>query len=193
MCRDSRARFWILDNITPLRQLQASTIKSPAVLFRPQTAWRVRWDTNTDTPLPPDEPAGENPPDGVMIDYYVGSNASGLRTLDNSGKLAPVTLEIKDEDFQVVRRYSSADPIPTPDPALSIPPYWVRPQQRLPSEPGLHRFLWDLHYDPVPNLQPQYPIAAVYRNTPPELTSPRRCRANTLWCLPLMGRVISKL
>ena len=88
----------------------------------------------------------------------------------------PLTLEIKDEAGQVVRRYSSADPIPTPDPALSIPPYWVRPQQRLPSEPGLHRFLWDLHYDPVPNLQPQYPIAAVYRNTPPEPTSP--------WAMP---------
>ena len=157
--------FLILDNITPLRQLQAATIRSPAVLFRPQTAWRVRWDTNTDTPLPPDEAAGENPPDGSMIDYFVGSDTS-----------APLTLEIKDETGQVVRRYSSADPVPTPEPALSIPPYWVRPPQRLASEPGLHRFLWDLHYAPVPNLQPQYPIAAVYRNTSPEPTAP--------WAMP---------
>jgi len=157
--------FWILDNITPLRQLQAATIKSPAVLFRPQTAWRVRWNTNSDTPLPPDVAAGENPPDGAMIDYYIGSVASG-----------PATLEIKDDTGQVVRRYSSADPLPTPDPALSIPPYWVRPVQTLASEPGLHRFLWDMHYAPVPGVQPEYPIAAVYRNTAPAATSP--------WAMP---------
>ncbi len=157
--------FWILDNITPLRQLQAATTKAPAVLFRPQTALRVRWNTNSDTPLPPDEAAGENPPDGAMIDYYIGSVASG-----------PATLEIKDETGQVVRRYSSADPLPTPDPMLSIPPYWIRPAQQLASEPGIHRFLWDLHYAPVPGVPPQYPIAAVYRNTAPAATSP--------WAMP---------
>ncbi|MDQ6653996.1 MAG: glycoside hydrolase [Acidobacteriota bacterium] len=157
--------FWILDNITPLRQLQASTTKAPAVLFRPQTALRVRWDTNSDTPLPPDVAAGENPPDGVMIDYYIGSVALGS-----------ATLEIKDETGQVVRHYSSADPLPTPDPMLSIPPYWIRPAQHLASEPGMHRFLWDVHYAPVPGVQPQYPIAAVYRNTPPAATSP--------WAMP---------
>jgi photosystem II stability/assembly factor-like uncharacterized protein len=157
--------FWILDNITPLRQLQSATMKAPGVLFRPQTAWRVRWSMNSDTPIPPDEAAGENPPDGAVIDYYIGPNKS-----------APVTLEIKDDAGQSVRRYSSADAIPTPDPALSIPPYWVRPPQRLASEPGLHRFLWDMHYAPVPGLQPQYPIAAVYRNTAPEATSP--------WAMP---------
>src|SRR5438876_3492224 len=157
--------FWILDNITPLRQLQASIQAAPALLFRPQTALRVRWNTNSDTPLPPDEPGGENPPDGAMIDYYIGSPTS-----------TPVTLEIKDEAGELVRRYSSADPLPTPDPALSIPPYWVRPPQKLASEPGMHRFLWDMHYAPVPGVQPQYPIAAVYRNTPPAPTSP--------WAMP---------
>jgi photosystem II stability/assembly factor-like uncharacterized protein len=157
--------FWILDNITPLRQLQAAMTKSPATLFRPQTAWRVRWNTNSDTPIPPDVAAGENPPDGAMIDYYIGSSTS-----------APVTLEIKDEAGQTVRRYSSADPLPTPDPMLSIPPYWVRPAQQLASAPGMHRFLWDMHYAPVPGVQPNYPIAAVYRNTAPEATSP--------WAMP---------
>jgi hypothetical protein len=157
--------FWILDNITPLRQMQASIAKAPAVLFRPQTALRVRWNTNSDTPLPPDEAAGENPPDGAMIDYYIGTHSSG-----------PATLEIKDEAGVLVRRYSSADPLPTPDPALAIPPYWVRPPQKLAGEPGMHRFLWDMHYAPVPGVEPQYPIAAVYRNTAPEPTSP--------WALP---------
>jgi len=157
--------FWILDNITPLRQLQDSITTPPAVLFRPQTAVRVRWNMNSDTPIPPDEAAGENPPDGAMIDYYISAGGSG-----------PATLEIKDEAGQLVRRYSSADPLPTPDPALNIPPYWVRPPQKLADEPGMHRFLWDMHYAPVPGVLPQYPIAAVYRNTAPAATSP--------WAMP---------
>ena len=166
LCVGTHGRgFWILDNITPLRQLQDSIIKSSAHLFKPQPAIRVRWNTNSDTPLPPDVPAGENPPDGAMIDYYIGRGVSGA-----------VTLEIKDAAGATVRIYSSNDPLPTQDPQLNIPPYWIRPTQRLATEPGLHRFLWDLHYTPVPGVTPQYPIAAVYRNTAPEPTSP--------WAMP---------
>jgi len=163
--------FWILDNITPLRRLEPSVTKTPAVLFRPQVALRVRWNMNTDTPLPPDVPAGENPPDGAMIDYYIGAGTSG-----------PVSLEIRDEGGQVVRRYSSADPLPTPNPSLAIPSYWLRPAQKLAVDHGVHRFLWDLHYDPVPGEPPQYPIAAVYRNTAPAPTSP--------WVMPGKYRVV---
>ena len=75
--------FWILDNITPLRQIGQATAASDAVLFQPATAWRVRWNMNTDTPLPPDEPAAPNPPEGATIDYYLKGPAGG-----------PVTLEI---------------------------------------------------------------------------------------------------
>jgi len=157
--------FWILDDITPLRQLDAKLLSSTAFLFRPQTALRVRWNMNPDTPLPPDVPAGENPPDGAVIDYYVGQKTSG-----------PITLEIRDNKGQTVRRYSSADPVPPPDPMLTIPAYWVRPPQVLSTEPGLHRFLWDMHYQPVPNVKPEYPIGAVYRNTAPAATSP--------WAMP---------
>jgi photosystem II stability/assembly factor-like uncharacterized protein len=157
--------FWILDDITPLRQLETNVTSASGFLFRPQTALRVRWNMNTDTPLPPDEPGGENPPDGAVIDYYVGASPSG-----------PVTLEVRDTAGQVVRRYSSTEPIPAIDPMLAIPPYWVRPAQGLSSDPGMHRFLWDLHYAPIPGLRPEYPIAAVYRNTAPDFTSP--------WVLP---------
>ena len=169
--------FWILDNITPVRQLQASRMKEPALLFRPQTAMRVRWNLNSDTPLPPDEPAGENPPDGAIIDYYIGAGTSGT-----------ATLEIEDERGEIVRRYSSADPLPATDPALMIPPYWVRPPQRLAGEPGIHRFLWDLHYSPVPGVKPQYPIAAVYHNTPPEPTSPWAMPGNYTVVLTVGGK-----
>jgi hypothetical protein len=160
--------FWILDNITPLRQLD-QTMGTASVLFRSQTAMRVRWNMNTDTPLPPDEPAGENPPDGAMIDFYIA--ASTERPAQR-----PVVLEIKDESGQTVRRYSSADPTPTPDPSLAIPSYWLRPPQPLPGKVGMHRFLWDMRYQPVPGVSPTYPIAAIYMNTAPAPTAP--------WALP---------
>jgi hypothetical protein len=163
--------FWILDNITPLRQLEASITKAPAVLFRPQIALRGRWNMNTDTPLPPDVPAGENPPEGAMIDYYIGAGTSG-----------PAVLEIRDEMGQLVRRFSSDEPLPAPNPSLSIPPYWLRPAQKLAADFGMHRFLWDLHYGPVPGEPPQYPIAAVYRNTAPAPTSP--------WVMPGKYKVV---
>jgi len=161
LCVGTHGRgFWILDNLTPLRQLQDSILKSPAYLFRPQTAIRVRWNTNSDTPLPPDVPAGENPPDGAVIDYYLGSAYD------------TVTLEIKDAAGQTIRRYASNDALVPADPLLNIPPYWVRPPQKLANTAGMHRFLWDFHLDPVPGITPQYPIAAVYQNTAPEATSP---------------------
>jgi hypothetical protein len=148
-------------------------MRAAEMLFRPQTAMRVRWNMNTDTPLPPDEPAGENPPDGAMIDYYISSNPP-RRDGRSAGQL--VVLEIKDESGNTVRRYSSADPTPTPDPALAIPSYWLRPLQQLSGEAGMHRFLWDMRYQPVPGVPPAYPIAAIYMNTPSAPTAP--------WALP---------
>ncbi len=151
--------FWILDNITPLRQLETKNQKTE--LFKPQTAFRMRWNQNTDTPLPPDEPAGENPPDGAMIDYYLDKNASG-----------EVKLEIKDDKGNVLRRYSSTDRIPAVKDTNNVPAYWLRPPQILSRETGTHRFMWDLHYAPVQGVEPTYPIAAVYRNTAPNATAP---------------------
>ncbi|HEX3142594.1 MAG TPA: hypothetical protein VHQ64_01395, partial [Pyrinomonadaceae bacterium] len=178
LCVGTHGRgFWILDNITPLRQMQDATVKSAAHLFKPQTAYRVRWNTNSDTPLPPDVPAGENPPDGAVIDYYVGAATKG-----------PVTLEIKDATGAVVRRYASDDPVPADDPLLNIPPYWIRPPQKLSAERGTHRFLWDLHYKPVPGVAPNYPIAAVYRNTAPAPTSPWAMPGNYRAVLTVNGK-----
>jgi hypothetical protein len=152
--------FWILDNITPLRQFDRSKIDS--LLLKPQTALRVRDNLNPDTPLPPDEPAGENPPDGAMIDYFLTKDAAG-----------PVTIEIKDSKGQSIRKYSSADAPKKYDPKkLRIPEYWIRPLQSVSTKAGMHRFLWDMHYTPAPDVEPDYPISATYRNTPPRSTSP---------------------
>ena len=151
--------FWILDDITPLRQLNTTTAMAPAVLYKPQQAIRVRWNMNPDTPIPQEEAAGQNPPDGAIIDYYLKEKST-----------SEVTLEIFDASGRSVRKYSSNDkPYTIPD--VNIPLYWIRPQQILSAEAGSHRFLWDLHYKPLEET-PSYPIAAVYMNTAPEPSSP---------------------
>jgi hypothetical protein len=110
--------------------------------------------------LPPDEPAGENPPDGAMIDYFLAEDS-------------PATLEIKDKKGNLVRRYTNSDTPVLPDPKkLKIPSYWIRPFAGLSSQRGLHRFLWDMHYTPLAGVEPEYPMSAVYRDTPASPTSP---------------------
>jgi photosystem II stability/assembly factor-like uncharacterized protein len=172
--------FWILDNITPLRQLNRDQRED--LLFKPQTALRVRANLNPDTPLPPDEPAGENPPNGAMIDYFLLKDASG-----------PVTIEIKDGNGQLVRKYSSADTPVEPNPKrLRIPNYWIRPLQSVSTRAGMHRFLWNLHYTPVPGVEPEFPMQATYRNTAPAATSPWAVPGNYTVTLMAGGKTFSQ-
>jgi hypothetical protein len=150
--------FWILDDITPLRQLNEQIAKSPAFLFQPQEALRWRWNRNPDTPLPPETPAGKNPPDGAVIDYYLASAANG-----------PVTLEIVDSTGATIRHYSSGDqPLPMEKIAAEhpIPMYWVRPARILSAAQGRHRFVWDLHGEPPKSLNKEFPISAIVHDTP---------------------------
>ena len=151
--------FWILDNITPLRQVNNQLIAKSTILYKPQTAIRVRWNMNSDTPLPQEEPAGENPPDGAIIDYYLKEKLT-----------TAMQLEIIDAQGKLIRKYSTNDnPYEIPD--VNIPLYWIRPQQILSGEAGAHRFLWDMHYTPL-NVPPTYPISAIYQNTVPVQTAP---------------------
>jgi len=149
--------FWILDNITPLRQFSADVADSTAHLFAPQLTYRLRRDNNTDTPLPPEEPAGQNPPYGAMIDYWLKTAASG-----------PVTLEIFDASSgKLVRHFSSADKPETVNPKeFNVPMYWVRPARTLSAGAGTHRFIWDLTYPAPDVLTRDYPISAIYHDTP---------------------------
>ena len=149
--------FWILDNITPLRQFSPEVAEAPAHLYAPQLTYRVRRNNNTDTPLPPEEPVGQNPPDGAMIDYWLKTATSG-----------PVTLEIVDASSgRVVRHFSSADkPEPVNAKQLNVPMYWVRPARTLSANAGMHRFIWDLTYPAPDVLTRDYPISAVYHDTP---------------------------
>jgi len=148
--------FWILDDVTPLRQQAAAQAASTAYLYKPATAVRVRFATNDPTPWPPELPAGENPPPGAIIDYYLAHDAGG-----------PVGVEILNSAGKVVRSYTSTEPVRNPDPALEpalynqicqqtpnaadcgLPLYWPAPQMVVGTTPGMHRMWWDMHYDPI--------------------------------------------
>ena len=153
--------FWILDDISPLRQLSSEVAEAAVYLYRPAAAYRVRWNRNTDTPLPPEVPAGKNPPDGAIIDYYL-----------RAGGTAPISLEILDASGKVVRRYSSEDRPEPIDKELAVPTYWVRPTQVLDASGGMHRFTWDLRYAAPHSIAHDYPISAVYQDTPREPRGP---------------------
>ena len=156
--------FWILDDITPLRQINEATANSEAVLFKPGMAYRVRRSTWPDTPIPPDEPIGENPPDGAVVDYYLSKSAAG-----------PVTIEIFDAQGKAVRRYSSTDKPEMTQEELNkqlIPLYWVRMPKTLSTAAGMHRWVWDLSYPAPTATRHPYPISAVPHDTPREPQGP---------------------
>ena len=147
--------FWILDDVTPLRQA-AEAAATNAYLFKPATGIRIRFGTNDPTPWPPELPAGENPPPGALIDYYLPVAAAGA-----------VKLEVLNGQGKVIRTYNSTDPVRSSDPATdpvaynklcqqtptaadcNLPLYWPAPPQALKATAGMHRFSWDLHYDPL--------------------------------------------
>ncbi len=128
--------FWVIDDITPLREAADAVTQADAYLFSPRAAWRMRGGSDDGTPVPLDEPAAENPPLGASIDYFL--------------KTAPrdtVSLEIRDATGAVVRRYASDDPVQPVNPAeLEFPVSWVPPAQALSAQPGMHRFMWDVHW-----------------------------------------------
>jgi photosystem II stability/assembly factor-like uncharacterized protein len=178
--------FWILDNITPLRQAPVAATgitgkRIPpfrAFLYQPQTAIRVRWNMNTDTPIPQEEPAGENPPDGAIIDYYLDNDADDI------------SLDITDAAGRVIRHFSNKDTMYR-IPAVNIPLYWIRPQEVLAATRGAHRFTWDMRYEPL-NVPASYPIAAIYRNTAPAETSPFAMPGVYTVKLTVAGRTFSQ-
>ena len=153
--------IWVMDNMSILRELAATRNAKGLHLFTPALATRVRSNMFHDTPLPPEEPTGENPPDGAMLDYFLPTNA------------AAVTVEILDSQGTRVRLFSSADPAESLDPAtLPHPTYWVRPPQRLATTPGHHRFVWDLRHEPPKGVRRGFDIAATFRNTPSDPAGP---------------------
>ncbi|HKP12068.1 MAG TPA: hypothetical protein VJZ91_08165, partial [Blastocatellia bacterium] len=126
--------FWVLDDITPLRQVSDEVTRAEAYLFRPADAVSLPPPSEYGTPKPRDEPLAENPPYGAIIDYYLKSPATG-----------PVVLEILDPSGATIRRYSSEDRPPPVNPdALDIPVSWRPAPAQLATTKGMHRWVWDL-------------------------------------------------
>lgn len=143
--------FWILDDISPLRELTSDALSAGVYLFRPAIAIRVRKNVAHDTPLPPETPAGKNPPAGAIIDYALRSVPTG-----------EVTLEISDSAGRLVRKYSSNDQPRKIDETQSFPTYWFNPPAPLSKKVGLNRFVWDLRYERPQALRYGYSIAAAF-------------------------------
>jgi len=126
--------LWILDDITPLRQFDAKLLQADVTLLRPETTVRTRWDIYQDTPLPSETPAGKNPPDGAIIDYFL-----------KSGSVRGIKLSIYDSQNNLVREFSTTPPSFDTAPA-NVPSYWFAPPTVLSTNAGLNRFVWDLRF-----------------------------------------------
>lgn len=146
--------IWILDDFSALRELAVLPYEKPH-LFQPSMATRVRFNMFADTPLPPEEPTGENPPDGAPIDYYLPNDAQ------------KVSLEILNADNTVINRFSCEDILQYPDSTqLPHPTYWIRPLSKPSNKKGHQRFVWNMRYADPPGAKRSYAIAAVLKNTP---------------------------
>jgi hypothetical protein len=143
--------IWVLGDLALLRQVEPGTLAEPFHLFAPAPAVRVRFDNNKDTPLTPETPVDENPPQGVVFDYWLGSAPRG-----------PVTLEIRDSSGRVVRRFSSADAPENLPAERYFQAGWVKPEPTLSAAPGEHRWVWDLRRPRPKAISYEYSIAAVW-------------------------------
>ncbi len=130
--------FWVLDDITPLRQITDEVVKSKAFLFRPADAFVIPQPSENGTPQPRDEPLAENQPYGAILDYYLKSNSK-----------EPVVLEILNPAGESIRRYASDDKVNPVNPdTLEFPAFWVKTPPTISTAAGMHRWVWDLRPTP---------------------------------------------
>ena len=126
--------FWILDDITPLRQLDPGMTGSDVYLYKPRHAYRLRGGGARAR-----GPVAENPPTGAVINYYLKSK------VDEKDE---VKLEILDSQGKVIRKYSSR--VKKEGEEGQAPTEWPdeeTPRDRLPAEAGMNRFTWDVRYE----------------------------------------------
>jgi hypothetical protein len=130
--------FWVLDDISVLRQIGGDVAAANAHLFKPADAILLPQNSDNGTPTQKDEPEADNPPTGAVIDYYLKTASSG-----------PVTIEILNAAGAVIRHASSSDPPPAVDVStLAVNLAWARPIEPLSPAAGMHRWVWDLRPDP---------------------------------------------
>lgn len=167
--------FWVLDDLSPLRQMSTKVANSAAWLFEPEAAIRVRPHSDETERLPPEEPVGENREVGAFIDYVLKADSA-----------TPVRLAISDASGATVRKFSSADrPQSIDADRLSFPAFWARVSKPLAASAGMHRFVWDFQCAPLPgepesNFGPGGPLA------PPGRYTLRLTVAGKTWLQPLV-------
>jgi photosystem II stability/assembly factor-like uncharacterized protein len=128
--------FWVLDDVSPLRQFDAVAKATELALMTPRAALRLNAAPFQGTPEPKDEPMAENPPSGALIDYVVRSEVSG-----------PLAIAILDAKGELVRRYTSDDERTNVDlQQIQVSEDWVPVAEPPSAGTGMHRFVWDLHY-----------------------------------------------
>jgi hypothetical protein len=146
--------IWILDDVSTLRDMSNVIKADQAHLIAPALATRVRFNMFGDTPFPPEEPAGQNPPDGAIIDYVLKKPSKDVK------------LEILDQQGNVVRKFLHTDKPETLDSTqVQHPMYWIREASQLSTTPGHHRFVWDLRYAVPQGSGRGLSIAAIYKST----------------------------
>jgi photosystem II stability/assembly factor-like uncharacterized protein len=156
--------FWVLDDLSPLRQLDATVAAAQTWLFAPRAAVRLNPAGFQGTPEPKDEPSAENPPRGAVLDYALKTAPAG-----------PLVIEILDAHGDLVRRFASDDTVEPPDlQKIQVTEDWVIPPPPPAASAGMHRFVWDLHY-PAPR----------------ELRRSRRSSSSGVWAPP--GRYAVRL
>jgi photosystem II stability/assembly factor-like uncharacterized protein len=146
--------FWILDDITPLREL-SKIGNAEAYFYTPQPAYRPVHGGETLNPS-----VGNNPPGGAILDYYLSADVKD-----------PVSLEIFDQSGKLVRQFSSTL---TPDQKRFDEQekklregFEEHEPKLLPGKKGMNRWIWNLKYNspsPVPGLafwgdEPEAPVA----------------------------------
>jgi photosystem II stability/assembly factor-like uncharacterized protein len=147
--------LWILDDISPLRQMTPAIGSETAHLFKPGDAIRVRRNVNGDTPFPPEVPHALNPPPGALVYYYLAAKPS-----------RDVTLDVRDASGTVVRHYSTAPIVPFNEAPLPVPDHWIAPRKPMPADAGTNRINWDIRYDSPPAFAHSYAISANEGETP---------------------------
>jgi photosystem II stability/assembly factor-like uncharacterized protein len=165
--------FWVIDDMSALRQMSASILKSDAYLFKPADAINIIATSDNGTPLQKDEPQAENAPNGAVIEYYLKRAASG-----------PVTIEILDAGRNVVRVFSSVPPREQPTGRRGTPqgglprvsPLWQSTPALLPTSAGMHRIVWNPVRERPPG--PPGPPSDEDEPRPPRLTGAFTARLN---------------
>ncbi|MGA9978161.1 MAG: hypothetical protein WBQ08_05965 [Candidatus Sulfotelmatobacter sp.] len=129
--------FWILDDVTPLRQYEAKIAEKDVFLYPPAIAYRMQAGAGGERH--PSKRTGQNPPAGAVIYYWLKDAPK-----PDAGSKSAIKLEILDGSGKVIRKYSSAEVAPLDEP---LDPDDKKPEKELKVEAGLNRFVWDLRYE----------------------------------------------